>query len=368
MGAANVKAVYELWPALPGAAFRTLAYMALVSKDADSPPRYWGGREDLAAALGREVPPENEEDADVTRQRNAAFKAVRDATSLLTKLGAIVLLRQARGGQRQEWALNLRRGQVHGNRAPETAKPSEQVHENRAPEVHENRAARCTDSVAQAHENRAPKEEKEDRGEQRISQSAYRQQARAVVKKIYNLTDHEAVLAVEAAEARCPDPSGPDNPAAYIASFKDGEMAAIVEAIWATTRTPQERSTDETGGFPETSTYRAGVQPPNRTATNCDQHPNSAVDPAPAEGWGSCLVCNTHRRRNAEPTIDRAGLRAKLDQTRAKSRAGRGLPVVNRDQPVTDPDVIAHREAIAARQGFRPVADLVEDDEVRASA
>ncbi|MFP3671185.1 hypothetical protein SB717_39580, partial [Priestia sp. SIMBA_032] len=36
--------------------FRALAYMALVSMDRDDPPKYWGGRDDLAVALGYPMP------------------------------------------------------------------------------------------------------------------------------------------------------------------------------------------------------------------------------------------------------------------------------------------------------------------------
>jgi hypothetical protein len=89
-------------------------------------------------ALGRTLPDVPSEDAQ--RERNAAYKAVRDATTTLTKRGAITVVKAARAGQRQEWILNLNRPMVHENRAPE-------VHENRAPEVHEKRADWCTENV-----------------------------------------------------------------------------------------------------------------------------------------------------------------------------------------------------------------------------
>jgi hypothetical protein len=33
------------------------------------------------------------------------------------------------------------------------------------------------------------------------------------------------------------------------------------------------------------------------SATGCDRHPEGPVDPTAPEGWGVCLLCNTHRRR-----------------------------------------------------------------------
>ena len=53
MGAGNVGLVYARWGHLPHAPFRVLAYMALRTLDDGDPPRFWGGRESLAVALGR---------------------------------------------------------------------------------------------------------------------------------------------------------------------------------------------------------------------------------------------------------------------------------------------------------------------------
>lgn len=36
---------------------------------------------------------------------------------------------------------------------------------------------------------------------------------------------------------------------------------------------------------------------PTRHATGCPRHPQGPVDPQAPEGWSSCLICNTHRRR-----------------------------------------------------------------------
>nr|WP_240981887.1 MULTISPECIES: hypothetical protein [unclassified Streptomyces] len=35
---------------------------------------------------------------------------------------------------------------------------------------------------------------------------------------------------------------------------------------------------------------------PSRDSTNCRYHPKGPVDPEAPEGWGQCLLCNTHRR------------------------------------------------------------------------
>ncbi|WP_242892503.1 hypothetical protein [Actinomadura litoris] len=243
MGAQNVKAVYEHWPDLPNSAFRLLAYMALVSKDADTPPKFWGGRRDLAAALGRQLPPEEDDSPAAVAQRRAAFKAARDATTLLSKRGAIRLAKAARGGSRQTWALNVRRGQAHENRAPaqadeETSEPEEE-HEERAPEVHENRAHRRTENVQEAHENRAPIE-KETEGttqeERRISRRARDRQGTRWLHQRYGLTDEEAAAVIETVRGRAGKPVG--NLVSYMESMTihpDGspktDLLDIVEAV-----------------------------------------------------------------------------------------------------------------------------------------
>jgi len=126
MGAGNVKSAYALYGDLPHAPMRVLLWMALRSMDAATSPTYWGGREELAYALGRKVPPAIRGDREITRQRNAAFKAVRDATALLTRRKVIYVIAESHTGQRREWGLNLSYTQVHPERAPE-------VHGERAP-------------------------------------------------------------------------------------------------------------------------------------------------------------------------------------------------------------------------------------------
>jgi hypothetical protein len=143
MGAGNVKAVYARWGELPHVPFRALAYMALVSLDKDRPPRYWGGREDLAsAALGRKIPDRDDGDPNVSRERRAAFRAVDRAVRHLTETGAIEVAESARNYRRATYTLHLERRrttvnvvlQDHAERGPED-------HAERVPQDHAERGA-----------------------------------------------------------------------------------------------------------------------------------------------------------------------------------------------------------------------------------
>jgi hypothetical protein len=55
MGAGNVKLAYGHYAGkVPAGSLLALAFMALVAKDADDPPLFWGGHESLAlSVLGR---------------------------------------------------------------------------------------------------------------------------------------------------------------------------------------------------------------------------------------------------------------------------------------------------------------------------
>ncbi len=150
MGAGNVKLAFALWGDLPHAPFRALTYMALVSLDDDRPPRYWGGREHLALALGRDVPARNDEDPGVTRERRAAFRAVDRVVADLTKAGAIETIEDARHYRNATYALRLWRRdrttvsvdlQDHGERGAKD-------HGERGLQDHGERGARTTVSVA----------------------------------------------------------------------------------------------------------------------------------------------------------------------------------------------------------------------------
>lgn len=113
MGIENVKLVYARWTHLPDRAFRVLCFMAMVSMDNDNPPTFWGGREQLAFALGRMVPEEPAASdysarAETNRKaRTADFQAVKVALAALTKAGVAVLENRPRPGQNAVYSLHL---------------------------------------------------------------------------------------------------------------------------------------------------------------------------------------------------------------------------------------------------------------------
>ncbi|NSX37814.1 hypothetical protein HTS88_15630 [Pseudarthrobacter oxydans] len=125
MGAGNVALAFANWATLDDRSFRVLCRMALVSMDNGNPPRYFAGRDDLAAALGKPLPAKPEED-DVSAAAEAARKArasvyevVRKAVARLVKEGVIVSSGDARFRSRAEYTLYLHRsGQPQQNVAP----------------------------------------------------------------------------------------------------------------------------------------------------------------------------------------------------------------------------------------------------------
>ncbi|WNB84526.1 hypothetical protein [Cellulomonas sp. ATA003] len=137
MGATNVKLAYGRWGHLPDRPFRLLAYMANVAHDTDSPGitarRFWGGRDDLAYALGRGIlPPAPESDDDspeavqARKARHAAYVAVSTAMTCLRKAGAIRPVTRGRSGRRAEYELVLdllsAPAQVQGKPVPEPSR------------------------------------------------------------------------------------------------------------------------------------------------------------------------------------------------------------------------------------------------------
>lgn len=91
-----MKAVFVWWAHLPDQPFRLLTYMALTSKDDDSPPRFWGGREALAIGIGRK-PPHTETD----------FRAVGRAMGKLARAGAVELEQHSSPGRRANYLIHL---------------------------------------------------------------------------------------------------------------------------------------------------------------------------------------------------------------------------------------------------------------------
>jgi hypothetical protein len=96
VGASNVSKVFAYWAHLNHRDQLALVFMANTALDADDPPRYFGGWEALARALG----------FDVSDERNAA-EQVRRVLAALAKAGAVVSSSRARMNIRAEYALAL---------------------------------------------------------------------------------------------------------------------------------------------------------------------------------------------------------------------------------------------------------------------
>lgn len=122
MGIENVKLVYGQWTHLPDRAFRLLVFMAMVSMDNDRPPTFWGGREQLAYALGRMTPDEpaptdmSARAESYRKARAADFQAVKVALNALTKAGVAVLENRPRPGKNAIYSLHL--GALMGKAQP----------------------------------------------------------------------------------------------------------------------------------------------------------------------------------------------------------------------------------------------------------
>ena len=95
MGAQLVSRVYTSWTHLPDRPFRLLAYMALIAKDTNADPTFWGGRDSLAEAMG--MPPGTES----TRQM------IKRAVRVLITSGAIERAYVGHAGKRTEYRLTL---------------------------------------------------------------------------------------------------------------------------------------------------------------------------------------------------------------------------------------------------------------------
>lgn len=161
MGAGNVKLVYARWAGLPDLPFRVLAYMALVSKDEDSKPCFWGGWEALALAAGRTVP-DRCDDPEATKVRRAALKAVNAATKTLVERGAIRVKVAAAPGRNATYELNFADRTVHGERAP--SQDIDRSNGARLPDttVHAQPTNGARSPSQTVHAHRAPKEEEEE--------------------------------------------------------------------------------------------------------------------------------------------------------------------------------------------------------------
>lgn len=161
MGAGNVKLVYARWAGLPDLPFRVLAYMALVSKDEDSKPCFWGGWEALALAAGRTVP-DRSDDPEDTKARRAALKAVNAATKTLIDRGAVRVKVVAAPGRNATYELNFADRTVHGERAP--SQDIDQSNGARLPDttVHAHPTNGARSASQTVHAQRAPEEYEEE--------------------------------------------------------------------------------------------------------------------------------------------------------------------------------------------------------------
>lgn len=94
MGAGLVKAVYSIAPALDlaHAPTRLFVYMAVVAKDTDESPVYFGGRDDMALALGNEG--------------EAGYKAVTRALKQLTAARLVRSTQASRGRRASHYLLD----------------------------------------------------------------------------------------------------------------------------------------------------------------------------------------------------------------------------------------------------------------------
>lgn len=113
MGARNAMHVFTYWWHLPSPAFRAALYMALVTKDSDPEPRYWGGRDALVKAIGKDTPPEpapgdkSRRAADFRRRRNNDFEALRIAIKTLIGTGLLAVENHTGPGRPAVYKLNL---------------------------------------------------------------------------------------------------------------------------------------------------------------------------------------------------------------------------------------------------------------------
>gem|GEM_PF-6757393 len=116
LGAGNVSLAFTNWAGLDDRSFRVLCRMALVSMDNGTPPRYFAGRDDLAAALGKPLPAKPDDsdqsaEAEASRKARASvYEVVRKAVARLVKEGVIVSSGDARFRNRAEYSLYLQRG------------------------------------------------------------------------------------------------------------------------------------------------------------------------------------------------------------------------------------------------------------------
>ena len=103
MGASNVLRVSHNWGHLDGTAFKLAVRMAVVIKDTEQYPCWFGGLEPLADALGRHDPPPTDTSESAQRYRAQTEKAIKRGTAKLRAAGALAYRRRPRYGVQAEW-------------------------------------------------------------------------------------------------------------------------------------------------------------------------------------------------------------------------------------------------------------------------
>lgn len=113
MGARLVREVSDHWGHLAAGPYKLLNRMALLAldsegKDGRQPGVYWRGWADLAVALGRKVPDDNDGSPEAEKRRQSIKSEVRRHTAALVRLGAVERAVENPGrGMRQVWKLTL---------------------------------------------------------------------------------------------------------------------------------------------------------------------------------------------------------------------------------------------------------------------
>jgi hypothetical protein len=113
MGSQLAKAVSDNWGHLPAGPYKLLMRMALYSLDSSTNPEtpaghYWKGWRDLSAALGRKLPPADDDSPQAVSRRKTLKREVLRYTADLVRLGAVVKAVDNPGaGTRQVWKLTL---------------------------------------------------------------------------------------------------------------------------------------------------------------------------------------------------------------------------------------------------------------------
>lgn len=154
MGASNVSKAFKHWAHLDDRSFRVLCRMALVSMDNGEPPKYWAGRDDLALALGKAVPPKPDkgdgspEAKAADRIRASSFEIVRKAVAVLAKEGVISSSGDAGYRGRAEYSLHLVPAQAQQIVAPDASNQTEMAQQSVAPMPQQNVAPQTQQIVA----------------------------------------------------------------------------------------------------------------------------------------------------------------------------------------------------------------------------